>query len=183
MSAPGEHKPTGLVSGSQCPREQSPSAETKRGWLRCHLHHKGRLFYLNRCLCAALHITSISDSGSTWHLPFVFCPSLTPLPFHSFSLTHTVCPPRPISTAGPPPPPLCSSVETSFFSLHQHWPFSVSPSSYVLSAVCIIFSRYKKPLTHLLSFLFSPLALAGCISARPARRHTRQKAPSPAVRP
>lgn len=29
-------------------------------------------FYLNHCLRAALHITSISDSGPTWHLPFVF---------------------------------------------------------------------------------------------------------------
>lgn len=83
MSAPAEHKPTGLVSGSQCPREQSPSAETKRGWLRRHLHHKGKPFSTWTTACAprcTSHLSATLDPRDICLL--FFCPSLSPpLPF------------------------------------------------------------------------------------------------------
>lgn len=124
MSVAGEHKPTGLVSVSQCPWEQSPLAETKRGWLRCHLHHKGKPFSPKPLpVCHAMH-HFYRESGPTWHLPFFFL-SLPPPPFYPFSLPHTVCPPQSISTTRPPPPSLPSRSQR--FSLYQPCRFLVLP--------------------------------------------------------
>lgn len=81
---------------------------------------KGSLFYLLCFLCARLHITSISDSGPMWHLPFVFLLFLAArcLPLaYSFSLAHTVCPLRLIN--GRTPSPSTSSVENCLRSLQQ----------------------------------------------------------------
>lgn len=83
MSAPVQHKPNGLVSGSKCPWEQSPLAETKRGWLRCHLHHKGKPFLpeplpLRR---AAHHIYQRLCTHVTSAFFFFLCVSVAPLLF------------------------------------------------------------------------------------------------------
>lgn len=123
LSVPREHKPSGLVSASQCPREQSPSAETKRGWLRCHLHHKGKPFLPEPLwLCAALCITFISDSGPTWYLPFVFGRLCLPR-VYSFFLGHMSI------HCGPYQP-----LPRLLVSLHQHRLLSVFASSFVLCA-------------------------------------------------
>lgn len=190
MSAPGEHKPTGLVSGSQCPREQSPSAETKRGWLRCHLHHKGKSFLPEPLPLrhAAHHIYQrlwTHVTSAFLFFCFFFVHLFLPCSY-SLSLAHAVCPPWPISTEGPPPSSSpFSSVETTFLACASTDRYLFFAGSYVLSAVCIIISRYKEPLTHLLSFPLLPLwlSLASCIPAQPTCRRIGQKAQSPAVRP
>lgn len=154
MSAPVQHKPNGLVSGSKCPWEQSPLAETKQGWLRCHLHHKGKPFLpeplpLHR---AAHHIYQRLCTHVTSAFCFFFCASLSPP--SSFPLVDTVCPLGTISTAVSPPP--LSSAKASLL---------VRASRFLLvmcSARCASLPPcYKEPLTHLLLFFFSPLALAG----------------------
>lgn len=110
MSVPVEHKPTGLVSGSQCPRERSPSAETKRGWLRCHLHHKGK-----PSLPEPLPVRRIYQRLCT-HVTSAFCfflpISVSPFPILSLWPTPSVHH-KPYQQNGSPPPQL-SSAETSF---------------------------------------------------------------------
>lgn len=168
MSVPVEHKPTGLVSGSQCPRERSPSAETKRGWLRCHLHHKGKPSLPEPLPArrATHHIYQLLCTHVIYAFCF-FCPSLSPpLPFF-LSGPHRLSTTNHINSRIPSP-----SVELSWnwlLSLPQ--PFSVSCA---FSLVCIIFPRYKEPLTHLLLFFFSPLALAGKLYLGSANRQTYQ---------
>lgn len=98
---------------------------------------------------------------------FFFCPSLSPpLPFF-LSGPHRLSTTNHINSRIPSP-----SVELSWnwlLSLHQ--PFSVSCA---FGLVCIIFPRYKEPLTHLLLFFFSPLALAGKLYLGSANRQTYQ---------
>lgn len=102
MSAPGEHKPTGLVSVSQCPREQSPSSETKRGWLRFHLHHKGKPFLPEPLpVCSAIH--------HIYQRPWTHVTSAFFFLFFSISISPSsilsLWPTPSVHQQGPPPPP------------------------------------------------------------------------------
>lgn len=123
------------------------------------------------------HLSATLDPRDICLLFFVHL--CLPLLFHSFSLAHTVCPPWPTSTAGPPPPPslppqcflVCTSTDRFLFFA----------GSYVLDTMHVVFPSLQRATNTLVIFSLFPLlalALAGCMSAQPTCRHVRQKSPA-----